>query len=474
MTERKSQLVVGQTLHGYRDGHELLASSTDLQREARRLLLSMSDLAGHGFADKFDGYLTGYPVPALGKYALGRTWYAHEVERPGCVWTHTLLIDFADLPRLDPAQSVLHYFRRPTSLEEKGSYESPLKIEVRGAAASALREVDECACVRLVDALYGERMAPVLVEASHAGEFDDLVFAIWAQQWPRLRRSFSFCTGALSLRSLGKSLLDLQIVPRSRRMSAERANPLVRGIDLASSENRPTYEEWLTAAVTDLRLGGSPLRTFLRDYGADVPPERASFRPLARSFLAVEGVRRNLVSVDELVLAVGEGFPNPASAVCLKRDIFFALKRTYGDVGVSETDLLLAALRTESDAAFDLEDLGIEERASRVIRSEGASSTTLLRLLLESPRNATGQRLLDDEVRRLDVARLQRRGNTRSVFHELPQAFPIKSPTKNTERPQNRLGNPIDPFASSGAPNGIRGRRVLTWRIWGSKSGRRE
>ena len=407
MIDRKSHLVVEQTLHGYGEGHELLASSSKLPREARRILLSISDLSGHGFVDGFDGYLTGYPLPAINKYALGRTWYAPEMSRPGCVWTHTLLIDFEDVPRLDAIQSILHHFRRPASVDKTNKYEIPLEVEVHGMAASV--GVTEGACLRVLDALYGECMAPVLVEASHADEYDDLVFAVWAQQWPRLRRRFSFCTGALLLRSFGKSLLDLQIVPKSRRMRAERSDPSVRSVDLTSRENLATREEWLVVAATDLRLSGSPLRTFLREYGADTPPERAAFRPLTNCFLALEQVRRNIVPVGELVSTVGKEFPTPDSAIRLKRDVLCPSTRTSScfNIDTSETDLLLAALRTEYDSAFDLKALRIGKRASRAIRVDGSSPGTLLPRLLESDRNAMGQRVLDKELSGVDVGRLR-------------------------------------------------------------------
>ena len=100
-------------------------------------------------------------------------------------------------------------------------------------------------------------------------------------------------------------------------MRAERVDPSVRGVDLTSCADLSTREEWLVVATTDLRLTGSPLRTFLREYGVDTPPERAAFRPLTNCFLALEQVRRNIVSVGELVSTVGKEFPDPDSAIRL-------------------------------------------------------------------------------------------------------------------------------------------------------------
>src|SRR5262245_53670958 len=86
------KFVIKQALHGYSDGHRLLAFSCRLPRDAENLMLILSDLSGPGGGDQFDPYLTGYPLGSAGRYALACTWPAPEMGRPGCVWTHTLLL----------------------------------------------------------------------------------------------------------------------------------------------------------------------------------------------------------------------------------------------------------------------------------------------------------------------------------------------------------------------------------------------
>lgn len=104
-----------QTLHGYGDGHQLLASSLNLTREQQWQMLVMSDLSGHSFRAGFDSYITGYPLEDGGHYCLARTWFAPELPRPGCVWTHTILISDTDVAQISDFQSVLPHFRRPSS-----------------------------------------------------------------------------------------------------------------------------------------------------------------------------------------------------------------------------------------------------------------------------------------------------------------------------------------------------------------------
>src|SRR5450631_120749 len=104
---------IDQTLHGYEKGHRLLASSLPLSPEDDRALLTMSDLSGSRVADGFLEYITGYMLPSRGYYAIAKTWYATEMKRPGCVWTHTLLIPKLSIRGIRNAEPLLSLFVRP-------------------------------------------------------------------------------------------------------------------------------------------------------------------------------------------------------------------------------------------------------------------------------------------------------------------------------------------------------------------------
>src|SRR4051812_36584795 len=94
LRDRGSPLRVHQALHGYADGHRLIASSATLKTRDAKSMLALSDASGSGARIPESGYLTGYPLSESGMYAFARTWAAPEMSRPGCVWTHTLIIDF--------------------------------------------------------------------------------------------------------------------------------------------------------------------------------------------------------------------------------------------------------------------------------------------------------------------------------------------------------------------------------------------
>src|SRR3569832_531741 len=192
-----SSIAVEQVLHGYSDGHQQLAASVDLPRHVRTEMLMMSDLSGPGARDGFETYLTGYPLPEAGMYAFARTWYAAEMPRPGCVWTHTLLLREETLHALKRPSDLLPHFKRPTSGQSFDGYNESLliscefpRVENSGAETASA----------LLEALYGCPGQTVAAGASNSSEWEWSVLAVWNQQWPELRRSFRFCTGCLAPR----------------------------------------------------------------------------------------------------------------------------------------------------------------------------------------------------------------------------------------------------------------------------------
>lgn len=122
-------MIINQVLHGYDNGHNKLASSINLSLEDDNVMRVMSDWTGFtGLTENDDSYITCYTLPVSGLYVIAKTWYAKEMPRPGCVWTHSLIInlektddtlDFRELPQL---------FVRP----HKGDYQSYFRIISNG------------------------------------------------------------------------------------------------------------------------------------------------------------------------------------------------------------------------------------------------------------------------------------------------------------------------------------------------------
>lgn len=342
-----------QVLHGYRDGHRKLASSIDLSGESEQTMLVLSDLSGHGSISGFDEYITAYPIRDLGCYALAKTWYADEMPRPGCVWTHTILIPFATLAVAKSIVGITRLFVRPTidsfaRFSETLGAERFLQIDDDWAVQHYL---DVSGLKSLLTRLYGSGDSPVLVPVASPREIEDVFFAIWEQQWPRLRRSFSFCTGAIAGRRIGNKWFDLQAVP------AKRIDEIRRSIESRSDElgfvGDPTI--WIELAIDDLAGGHNHwLRQFLFDFGAEATGGRRAFAQLATIFACLQSERELQNGMSLLVNALEEVFPELEQGMKLKQRLLDgSLAPALLGSSVGKLELLLLSKPTTFDIGND-------------------------------------------------------------------------------------------------------------------------
>jgi hypothetical protein len=260
-----------QTLHGYASGHRMLATSIPLSSKDARTLLSLSDISGPGMQIHSSGYLTGYPLPDAGLYALARTWAAPEMPRPGCVWTHTLLIDFAELASLESVHYLVHNFRRPL-MDQFDDYRRPITSHLdTGDFKSESAPVPWIASV--IRGLYETPEKRIVVGRGASFGFDRAVLDIWDQQWPRLKRSFRFCTLATTDRSSDGCSFDLQLYSSEDRSLRSRFKAAVEPPS-ASVPDIP----WIGYALDDLAFpNNSGLRGFFQLFGPDLADGRAAF-----------------------------------------------------------------------------------------------------------------------------------------------------------------------------------------------------
>lgn len=256
-------LSIHQAIHGYRDGHRLLSSSVSLSADSARAMLVLSDMSGPAMQPGFDEYLTGYPLPGSEFFVFAKTWYAPEMQRPGCVWTHSLLLSREHLSQTS-ASGLLSKFRRPQQEDAENAATPPVEIDAGINPGKVDGFVDQTVAAALVGAVLGQTR-PVIVTVEKVGQIESTILRLWEELWPTARARFSFCTGALMPRSVAGALMDLQAVPRaipSSQFRKSAGSALV--LDLRSpgsaeawvglfldgaKRGDPTFRSWLDAAA---------------------------------------------------------------------------------------------------------------------------------------------------------------------------------------------------------------------------------
>ena len=243
---------IEQQVHGYRGGHQLLASSLTLGPEDQDLVDRLSDLSGPLTAGQdFAPYLTSYPLPSGRFYVIARTWQDKAAVRAGCVLTRSLLVPMQDW--LDaPCLAFLLDALRPVDKS---------KPEVASLAPSnmsaSLPLVTDPRSGELVEALFLETRQPIVMfDVENA---DIIIARLLTALWPGMRRQFASCGMALAPRSIEGRPFDFLCAPKGSRLRF--ADWQGRKID--ESVNRSPRHRWTPQAAAQIFQAAVPnLATF--------------------------------------------------------------------------------------------------------------------------------------------------------------------------------------------------------------------
>ena len=216
--------------------------------------------------------------------------------RPGCVWSHVLLLGPTISASISALSEVLPFFRRPAAAE-LSFYGEPLETttsrRVETARADLISEI--------ISDYYSRGRATISPTRGIPDEIENAILAVWSQQWPRLRSSFSFCTAPRS---------------ENRRLEQNDYNVQVGPPDETRLVSR---EQWVSFASSDAALNKvTPLRRFLWRYGRDITNSRRQFRMIVDLYLRCEaGSSISMNTATDVFRAL----PDPTDGAILKRDI---------------------------------------------------------------------------------------------------------------------------------------------------------
>lgn len=352
MSQPSASIRLHQALHGYRDGHRLLAASSELDAVSARTMLLMSDLLTTGLSSSADSYLCGYPLKSMHRYVLARTWLATELPRPGCVWTHSVFFDYATLAKLVSLDVLLSFHVRPDGAAVQ-SYSNP--FTVRSGRDSTLprpnRSYDLGFARQALTGIYETENEQVVLPALLGASNDALAIDIWLQMWPRLRRGLVFCTRVSG--QFEAAIGDFQLIfADDRDGQHESVSSVGRGIEVL---------------LGDLTFPAStPLRRFMARYAVDIARPRLAGAVLAEIFDALTVFAKG----DSLVSTLLEkNFSEATSAKLLKTELITGNVEEVTRVGwLAEVDARLRAFgrlpscldpdsqSSVSDAAAELSD----------------------------------------------------------------------------------------------------------------------
>lgn len=332
---------IHQALFGYSRGHRLLSSSLPIESEAARVLRVATDMRFEGYSNS---YLSVFPLASVRMQAFVRTWPAESWMRPGAVWSHVILLDWSDLARVENFRGLLD-LNRPRAVGDEDdaeqltiacSRELALDLNQRSAPSDSSKNAIDPAV--LVSAVYSSSRAVTATSISPENE-EDLLLELYAQQWPRLRRSFAFRTRYRSSETAVR--FDLEVVEKGERADAS-----------------IVIRDWSRPLVEDLTSRHPALRRFLHVYGTDSRRGRRDMSVLVRIF---ESIRHG--DTREAATTLFSEFPLPTQMRRLKADIL----EESGQIDLPESERLALALTFSEH--LDLGELELGRRFVRLVLS---------------------------------------------------------------------------------------------------------
>ncbi|UOA07355.1 hypothetical protein [Methylobacter sp. S3L5C] len=315
MVAVKKRNIIENVLHGYRDGHKLLASSSKIDESSTTIMARMSDMHPRAL-NSSSSYISAYPLKKASKYVIARTWPANEMRRPGCVWTHSLLVDYATIAKIDDITKLFDLLRRPQDSHFE-SYHQPtditdiIQVDSLYVMPQRLESTNIEDFREAITTLYGRDENRTLL-AAHCDERIDeaIVIAIWNQMPPRLRRDFVVCTAANLQSNMPEAEIYLLFCRDSdiERVQAIQKSP----VQVDDSINFLAFDA--------LHANRSSLRSFLARYIVDAEYPRKSVLKLVRvaSNLFLEDIRIGLRSAAAEIVS---SFSSPNDCKLLKKDL---------------------------------------------------------------------------------------------------------------------------------------------------------
>ncbi|OSP53505.1 hypothetical protein [Pseudoruegeria sp. SK021] len=303
-SSNQQSLRIEQLLFGYDRGHTLLASSETSSKKLAASLLTDTDWDPR-IETGTECYLSGRPVAGEKRYALMKTWRAPEMPRPGCVWTHVLLLDDADLSRITQLNSILAMFQKPKEVGEYREFSKHIELSL-SAGSHDMQSINPETIFDLVVRTYSEADKRLVLRPSK--DMEAAMLALWSQQWPALRRQFSFRLAPLTGQKLrSKSNFDIEFAPPKSKEAKDFEpvdNAIISKITNDVAEMFPTH-----------------FRRFLWRYGADAGSKKEDLVKLAQLYELLFSNESSALDTDQTLSRIVHWYPSQEAAGLLKREI---------------------------------------------------------------------------------------------------------------------------------------------------------
>lgn len=354
---------IHQTLHGYSEGHILLASSisTLTQRDKKKMAV-LSDWDEYARKEDDSSYITAYPLPDSPYYVIAKTWYANEMERPGCVWTHSLLLDISEDSDFFDCRALFFAFIRPQR-DKYTDYNKPLdikgEIEVNTLMPSPFKMPS---LAHWLHALLNKDEPLVFVVDQPTSYYQIFLLSLMNHLPIGILSKMSMCSGTGRIRKYENELFDLQFIVNNRnnlpKISSQLAD-VEEGIDWCHYVAQSIQEEKLNVPM------------LLHRFASDIGGRMDAYASVVMVYMILDRLRDpgedNTVKFRLTLRILAETFASKEDGASFKSAM---LDPTITKYYFDERSFIYEMAITKYWEAFDYEKLDFAERARVYFKSQ--------------------------------------------------------------------------------------------------------
>lgn len=382
---------IEQLLHGYDNGHRLLAGSVLLKNNAEMdAIATLSDWSEYvAPGDGDSSYVTAYPLNESGYYVIAKTWYADEMKRPGCVWTHSLLIPYDALNRLDNFRRISSLFVRPTLESHWDDYSNTIEYEnmdyipIEYEPLTVDRGQATALLLSMINA-DGEVVKLRALNNNQAGE--KMLLSVMNTLPLSLLKHMSWCTGTAYLRKLFGKPLKCQYLSRG-------INTDILGSDYET--NKP----WINYIMDGLMRGDINQGQLIRMFAEDIT-SADNYAAIIKVLYTLEDYFKEETDKSKRYKKVFEiiasAFPSINEGHVVKK---LCTKKVFSEKYCSDTTFFYLFGTLPLDGVFDEIETKMDERWAGFVVNNRQEYIPLLSKICNSRNvNSWGINLLKDSV----------------------------------------------------------------------------
>lgn len=379
-------MILHQTLHGYKNGHGLLAGSILLDSVSDKAKMDMlSDWTQFKGLEGDSSYITLYPLER-DFYVFAKTWYADDMQRSGCVWTHSLLIPYKDLNNGIDFSVLYNIFHKPNNEFDLQNYNSVIFINDNPEIELTKKVIQKNDVPSLgfwYDCVISGNKQVVL-RIDKSSELCQKIIINLVKNIPgQILNKKYICSGSFILREYENKLFDLQL-SSDLRLDAPFISSEIKGYELS---------DWLNIISTAILNGDNAIHLFLKNFSADIADDPKKLQNAIVVFSEIGKIEKPRLSNYKIFLHIikelSEAFKTPEEGRTLKKVI---LGENIVKFFFPDSVFLSIMSIIKENKAFNYNDFNFGRRINLLLKKEKFNlSCKIIEFIIDKGINKYGQ-----------------------------------------------------------------------------------